>query len=50
MVFLTQINGPLSSHVPSDESVGQLRGIQGVRGVSAESAASEEKKRGPYNK
>ena len=44
-------NGPLSSHVPSDESIGQPRSIRrGAQGVSAGSVASEGKKRGPYNR
>ena len=30
MNFLTQMHGPLSSRVPSDESVGQPRGIWGL--------------------
>ena len=55
MVFLTQmmINDPLSSRVPSDESIGQPRGIRGLsERLCAESrfAESEGKKRGLYNK
>ena len=43
-------NGPLSSRVLSDKSVGQPRGIRGLaRGISAESAVSEGKKHGLYN-
>ena len=44
-------NGPLSSRVPSDESVNwPTKKYVGARGVSTESAASEGKKRGPYNR
>ena len=41
-------NGPLSARLPSDNSVGKR--YPGARGISAELAASEGKKRGPYNR
>ena len=53
---VTYINGPLSSHVLSDMSIGQPRGIRGLVKSSDElaasnrKAASEEKKRGPYDR
>jgi len=45
-------NGPLSARVPSDDSVGQptKRYQPGAHGISAELAASKEKKSGPYNR
>ena len=44
-------NGPLSSRVSLDKSVGQPKGIWGLSEyVSSKSAASEGKKRGPYNR
>ena len=46
-------NGSLSSRVPSDKGVGQKRDIRGlvhVEYLSAEWAASEGKKRDPYNR
>ena len=48
---LPDSNGPLSSHVPLEESFGQLKsGYLGAHGVSAESATSEGRKRGPYDR
>ena len=44
-------NGPLSAHLPSDDSVGRpTERHPGAREVSAELVASEGKKRGPYNR
>ena len=48
---LSDLNGPLSARVPSDDSTGRpTERYPGARGISAELAASEGKKRGPYNK
>jgi len=48
---LSDPNGPLSACIPSDNTIGQpTKRYLGARGMSVESAASEGKKRGPYNR
>ena len=51
MLGLSDPNGPLSAHVPSDDSVGRpTKRYPGARRIPAKSAASEGKKRGTHNR
>ena len=44
-------NRPLSAYIPSDDSLSwPTKRYPGIRGISAELAPSEGKKRGPYNR